>query len=83
MGEGDALPVDARRLDARTFVGDVVLKPALTPLLAAARGRGQAAAPIAPDTRRFPAARPRCRDAQSQPSIVLNWPLSISARRSS
>jgi shikimate dehydrogenase len=40
MGEGDALPVDARRLDARTFVGAVVLKPALTPLLAAARARG-------------------------------------------
>jgi shikimate dehydrogenase len=40
MGEGDPLPVDALRLDARTFVGDVVLKPALTPLLAAARARG-------------------------------------------
>jgi shikimate dehydrogenase len=40
MREGDPLPVDVHRLDARTFVGDVVLTTSLTPLLAAARARG-------------------------------------------
>ena len=38
MKPGDPLPLDASRLDARTFVGEVVLKP--TPLLEAARARG-------------------------------------------
>ena len=40
MRPGDPLPVDASRLAACTFVGDVVTVPAVTPLLEAARGRG-------------------------------------------
>jgi shikimate dehydrogenase len=40
MRDGDPLPVDASRLDARTFVGEVVMKEEMTPLLRAARGRG-------------------------------------------
>jgi shikimate dehydrogenase len=40
MNESDAVPVDPHRLDARTFVGDVVLSPPLTPLLLAAQARG-------------------------------------------
>ena len=40
MNEGDALPIDASRLDARTFVGDVVLSRGMTPLLEAAKARG-------------------------------------------
>jgi shikimate dehydrogenase len=40
MSPGDPLPFDVARLDARTFVGEVVLLPETTPLLAAARARG-------------------------------------------
>ena len=40
MRTGDALPIDAARLDRGAFVGDVVTVPALTPLIAAARERG-------------------------------------------
>jgi len=40
MEPGDALPVDVMRLEARTFVGDVVMRSAITPLLAAAQARG-------------------------------------------
>jgi shikimate dehydrogenase len=38
--DGDPLPMDASGLDARTFVGEVVLARAITPLLAAAQARG-------------------------------------------
>lgn len=40
MEAGDALPFDTDRLDARTFVGEVVMRTELTPLLRAARERG-------------------------------------------
>ena len=40
MNAGDALPFDVSRLAARTFVGEVVMKQEVTPLLAAARERG-------------------------------------------
>jgi shikimate dehydrogenase len=40
MTADDRLPVDVSRLDAATFVADVVMQPEVTPLLAAARGRG-------------------------------------------
>jgi shikimate dehydrogenase len=40
MSAGDPLPFDTARLDPRTFVGEVVLLPETTPLLAAARARG-------------------------------------------
>jgi shikimate dehydrogenase len=40
MNPGDPLPIDAERLDARTFVGEVVMKTEMTPLLTAARARG-------------------------------------------
>jgi shikimate dehydrogenase len=40
MEPGDALPVDPNLLDARTFVGDVVLSEELTPWLVAAKDRG-------------------------------------------
>jgi shikimate dehydrogenase len=40
MNEGDPLPLDARRLGPRTFVGDVVLREEMTPLLRAACARG-------------------------------------------
>ena len=40
MRERDPLPVHAERLDQDAFVGDVVTVPEITPLLAAARGRG-------------------------------------------
>jgi shikimate dehydrogenase len=40
MAAGDSLPVDVLRLQPSTFVGEVVLRPAVTPLLAAARERG-------------------------------------------
>ena len=36
----DPLPFDASRLKAATFVGEVVMKQEITPLLAAARARG-------------------------------------------
>jgi shikimate dehydrogenase len=40
MQSGDALPFDVTRLHAKTFVGEVVLKQEVTPLLRAARERG-------------------------------------------
>jgi shikimate dehydrogenase len=40
MNEGDALPVDTSRLDASTFVGEVVMKTETTPFLRAALARG-------------------------------------------
>jgi len=40
MGPGDPLPVDAKRLEPSAFVADLVTKPAMTPLLKAARRRG-------------------------------------------
>jgi shikimate dehydrogenase len=40
MKPGDALPVDVTRLAAQTFVGEVVMKTEITPLLEAARARG-------------------------------------------
>ena len=40
MTAGDRLPVDVSRLRPTTFVAEVVMKPDVTPLLAAARDRG-------------------------------------------
>ncbi len=40
MNAGDPLPVDVARLSASTFVGEVVMKVEVTPLLQAARVRG-------------------------------------------
>ncbi len=40
MNEGDPLPFDVSRLAPETFVGEVVLKAEVTPLVAAARARG-------------------------------------------
>ena len=40
MNEGDPLPMDMSRLDSGTFVGEVVMKQAITPFLAAAKERG-------------------------------------------
>lgn len=40
MKAGDPLPIDADRLQARSFVGCVITAPAVTPLIAAARARG-------------------------------------------
>ncbi|HMM86714.1 ThiF family adenylyltransferase [Azohydromonas sp.] len=40
MEPGDALPLDASRLDARAFVGEVVMREHITEFLAAAQGRG-------------------------------------------
>jgi shikimate dehydrogenase len=40
MKPGDPLPVDAARLAPAAFVGDLITKPAMTPLLEAARRRG-------------------------------------------
>ena len=40
MKPGDPLPFDASRLEPRTFVGEVVMKQEITPLLEAARARG-------------------------------------------
>jgi shikimate dehydrogenase len=40
MEDGDALPLDVGRLDARTFVGEVVMRAEMTPFLQAARARG-------------------------------------------
>ena len=40
MSEGDAMPMDVARIDARTFVGEVVMKTEMTAFLAAARARG-------------------------------------------
>ena len=40
MNAGDPLPVDMNRLEARTFVGEVVMKSETTAFLAAAQARG-------------------------------------------
>ena len=40
MKEGDPLPIDISRLDAKTFVGEVVMAQEVTAFLAAARARG-------------------------------------------
>jgi shikimate dehydrogenase len=40
MNPGDPLPFDVTRLSPRTFVGEVVMKQEVTPLLRAARERG-------------------------------------------
>ena len=40
MNPGDPLPVDVTRLAPRTFVGEVVMKQEITPLLRAERERG-------------------------------------------
>jgi shikimate dehydrogenase len=40
MNPGDPLPVDMARLDAKTFVGEVVMKSEMTAFLAAARDKG-------------------------------------------
>jgi shikimate dehydrogenase len=40
MKEGDPLPIDVALLSAQTFVGEVVMKQEMTPLLLAARERG-------------------------------------------
>ena len=39
---GDPLPMEPSRLSASALVGEVVLKPAMTPFLAAAKARGLA-----------------------------------------
>ena len=40
MNEGDPLPLDVSRLEARTFVGEVVMRTETTAFLAAAKARG-------------------------------------------
>jgi shikimate dehydrogenase len=40
MKDGDALPFDVSRITPNTFVGEVVMKQAITPLLAAAQAKG-------------------------------------------
>lgn len=40
MNEGDPLPMDVSRLEAPTFVGEVVMRTEMTAFLAAARARG-------------------------------------------
>ena len=40
MNDGDPLPLDVSLLSPHTFVGEVVMKSEITPLLAAARARG-------------------------------------------
>ena len=40
MDAGDPLPMDTTRLDARTVVGEVVMRAETTAFLAAAQGRG-------------------------------------------
>jgi shikimate dehydrogenase len=40
MQEGDPLPVDVHRLQPGTFVGDVVMRTAMTPFLRAAQDKG-------------------------------------------
>jgi len=43
MKDGDPLPFDVTRIAPTTFVGEVVMKQAITPLLAAAQAKGCAA----------------------------------------
>jgi shikimate dehydrogenase len=45
MRDGDPLPVDVERIDRGAFVGEVVMKTELTPLLRAALARGLAVQP--------------------------------------
>ena len=67
MREGDPLPVDVDRLKPDTFVGDVITKPAVSPLIAAARRAGCGTStggdirsrPSGPDRRR-PGLRTAC-----------------------
>ncbi|MDR5857321.1 shikimate dehydrogenase [Caballeronia sp. LZ062] len=40
MRPGDPLPIDVSRLAPKTFIGDVVTKPPITPFIEAARARG-------------------------------------------
>lgn len=40
MEDGDPLPLDASRLEPNSFIGEVVLKEAMTPLLRAAAAKG-------------------------------------------
>jgi shikimate dehydrogenase len=40
MKEGDPLPYDVSRIDASTFVGEVVMKQEMTPFLQAVQARG-------------------------------------------
>ena len=40
MNEGDPLPIDVSRLDARTFVGEVVMRTEMTAFLTAAAAKG-------------------------------------------
>jgi shikimate dehydrogenase len=40
MNEGDPLPVDVSRINPGTFVGEVVMKEEITPLLRAAKEKG-------------------------------------------
>jgi len=40
MNAGDAMPMDVSRIDARTFVGEVVMKTEMTAFLEAAQARG-------------------------------------------
>ncbi len=40
MNAGDAMPMDVSRIDARTFVGEVVMKTEITAFLRAAKARG-------------------------------------------
>ena len=40
MNGGDPLPFDVARIDTSTFVGEVVMKQTITPLLAAAQAKG-------------------------------------------
>jgi shikimate dehydrogenase len=40
MNPGDPLPIDIDRLEARTFVGEVVMRSETTAFLAAAQSRG-------------------------------------------
>ena len=40
MNAGDAMPMDVSRIDARTFVGEVVMKTEMTAFLQAAQDRG-------------------------------------------
>lgn len=40
MNEGDDMPMDVSRIEARTFVGEVVMKTEMTAFLAAAHARG-------------------------------------------
>ncbi len=48
LRSGDALPLDAGRLEASQLVAEIIMDPALTPLLAAAAARGCRTHPGAP-----------------------------------